>query len=281
MIQLFIALPAVELDENDPEDVYLKTLDRVDEEEILQLWRKAIKAVKMVKYEDGQIFYDNRRFSALIHAMTDDGQSPRANQLLQMMSDWNDVHLKKEPFVPCEVRGKIQHDGIVCAFLNRRNAEGDNIVDLEAIKNPPSIYVKDQYGREENISVLSCSDTKIYPHFVKYRELQRVLDPAYAKHSETEKKGKRGIVISGSSYSDEEAEMFLKWAVGEKGKRRLFFWDRKKSKLIIFFDENGTGFHVYDVPEDAESYNAEVQKIWKDGGRDLYDVVMALSKIIP
>ena len=92
-------------------------------------------------------------------------------------------------------------------------------------------------------------------------------------------KGENKEVISARSYTDEEYQAMLPWAVGAPGCRKKYYMDLKKGRLVIFWNENlqVPTYHFYDVNIDDA---VEKAKIWQDGGRQLVDQIKKVAELV-
>lgn len=293
MITLFLAFPIVGNSAEDLELSYLKTLESPTPEEVKVILTQALKCSKIVSLDDSAVVYDHARFSPLIKIVKDDQkekktkENPDISRLVILTKKWIDCNQMKGGFAPVNVNDVAQTQGILCAYVNIRQNDHDLLVNNHAIDNIEGLRVTDNADNTVEVNFIAASQKDIYKWFADHRCPERKIDEAYKKHVIKEKDGregktgKGGVKISANTYEKDVAEDMLKWAVGSKANEtnRMYFLDKKRKKLLIFWNEDGKkeNFHVYEVDEDDKK---ELSKIWtyKDG-RELSNIIHNIAEL--
>ena len=272
--KLFLVLPIANNNALDEERVYLKVLSAASEpKEFEGILKRVVAAFRWVEGEEYVLYYDHSRFRDLYKKCSPEVQMQRPSpvQLLSILSQ-----MTKVPDKMPDVR--VNHvplkQGILYGFVN---LEGEALIDHDALENREYIKVEDVKGSPVNLVVVNCKREDVFQWFVKNRNPVRVIDVNYAKHGAKEK-GAGKEVISARSYSDEEYQAMLPWAIGAVGCRKKYFMDLNKGRLVIFWNENLEipTYHYYDVDIDDASENA---KMWQEGGREMVDQIKAVAAL--
>lgn len=272
MNNLFLILPIVSpVNPDDPEQSYLKVVDINNANEVTEMLIDIYRQLTSVDYENYNGFYDQSKLSALIKEakrLTLGRRYPEADRILRLFTNKPlSAYRSYKKTVKLNINGMDVHDGIINRFCSH---VGENtLVDTDSLScKPQSLVIKDSVGKVLNVSVISCCDTDLYNWFLTHRNPERKLDVNYRKHTNAPKIGYRGV-ISALTYSEEETADFLKKAVGVQNAKNLFFKDATKNKIIVFWDENlslNPTYHAYEISADDE---AEIDKIYRKGGRSL------------
>jgi len=275
--QLFLVLPIVDIGVYDAEMSHLKTVSECGPSVLfLKLLSDVAEAMDVVGYEEHVMYYDHRRFSELYRRScqtSDIGQWPESTLLLRFATTMTKI---PDGIGTAVVNDVPQDKGIVCAFANL-STKDDALFNEEAFIDAAHVNIKNSNGQIIPARVIKCSRADLYRWFVSNRTPTRKYFSGYRKHTK-KVKNESGKVISGLSYSSKEYSAMLHFAVGEHDHNRKFFIDRKKGRLVVFWNQNESEqiYHAYDV---ALSDKAEIQKIYKDGGQSLMRVVDWISSL--
>lgn len=273
--KLFLVLPIANDNALDEEQAYLKVLSAATEpKEFEGLLKRVVAAFSWVKGEEYVLYYDHARFRDLFKKCSPDVQKQRPSpvQLLSILSQMTKIPDKMPPIsanhIPFE-------NGILYGYVN---LGGEALVDHEALVNRDHIEAEDVKGDSVRLVIIDCTREDIFQWFVKNRHPERVIDLNYAKHGVKEK-GEDKEVISARTYTDEEYQTMLPWAVGAPGCRKKYFMDIKKGRLVIFWNENlqVPTYHYYDVDINDAVENA---KMWQDGRRPLVDQIKKVAELV-
>lgn len=182
-----------------------------------------------------------------------------------------------EAMQPIKTDGVEQTGGILCAYANYGQKGSDALLDSDIFLHPQTLNVRNSQGEEVSLEIVACNPGELYKWLAQHRNPKRLLTENYEKHTKNEKDvdGKR---VSALTYSREEAEELLQWAVGEKSHNRRYFMDMKRKRLLIFWNQKEANptFHAYDVDiDDAE----ETQKMWKECGREIVNRIKTVSNL--
>lgn len=272
--QLFLVLPIANDKAMDEECAYLKTISEdASQDEFEAVLKRAVAAFGWARGEEYVLYYDPVRFKDLYKRCSIDvqKQNPSQLQLLNSLCKFTALPPKLS-----EVRVdyvSLNH-GIICGYVD---LSGDVLVDHDAMLRREHLNVIDQDGKVVPLVIIGCNREEVFKWFVHNRRPERKIDPNYQKHS-SHQKGEGKEVISPCTYSDEEYMSMLPWAVGGPGCRRKYYMDRKKGRLVIFWNENLEipTYHYYDVPIDDPSENA---KMLRECGRDIIEQIKMVSNI--
>ena len=285
MIQLFLAIPAVDATAGDMELSYLKSLNSPDSKTIEDILVMALRCVNIVSLDNHDVLYDQSRLCMMIRQLKENQKksqtkdSPDVQRLMKKMTAWQDFNNVKDSFASVKVNDVVQSQGVICAYFNLREDGKDVVIDVDAI-NGTNVLRVEVDGNVVNVDVIDAAVKSVYAWFANHRNPVRKIDQAYEKHSDSEKKSKKGI-ISACTYETKVAEDMLKWAVGSKTNpsNRMYFHDKSGNKLLVFWNEDGKDeyYHVYEVSEDNKE---EIQKIWKyKDGRELMSKIEAIAEL--
>ena len=151
---------------------------------------------------------------------------------------------------------------LIKAYLD--NKESSAIANADAIVDKNVLF--DYKG--DLVSVDFFDDPlELYKWLIAHRNPQRHYDPNYKKHGKRDKKGRKGKTNSAITYSPEELEKFLKWAVrANQSGREFYFHDKVKGKYILFWNENQELYHSFEFAED--NY-AQINRMRQRGRNDI------------
>lgn len=237
------------------------------------------KAFHLVGGEKMVLYYDQGRFQELYQAAylsVEKNKRPNVLQLLGNLPRMKAITVLSEQMSPIIVNDVEQTSGILCAYVNC-SSHADAIVDSGFLRNPGSMRILVASGKPFSLRLIQAEAEEVFKWFVENRNPQRLLSDAYAKHTK-HVKGSKEEPISACSYNHDDAERLLRWAIGQKGRNRLFFKDLQRKRLLVFWNqkESSPVFHTYDVGLDDQK---EIQKMWKDLGRRGVEKIDAVAKI--
>ncbi len=279
MNNLFVVLPLADSTTADEEAVYLRSLRKDNpQQDFLNLIRELVEAFRFVKEETFNVYYDHERFIELYKfSSTPNHKKERPNvtallNLLPAMKKIDSLALGHT----IKVDDVEQTSGILKAYVNCAHKETDVLLDSKILLHPQKLRVLDYQGGEVDLKLVPSVPIELFYWFVRNRSPKRILTQDYKKHSKKEKEvdGKR---VSALTYSYNEAEELLHWAIGKIRHNRCYFIDVKKRRLLIFWSQNEPvpTFHFYDVEMSDEK---EIQKMWKDCGRDIVSKIQMISE---
>lgn len=281
MNNLFLIFPIVlPANPKNPELSYLKAIAINNANEVTEKLIDIYRQLSYIDHESYNGFYDQAKLSALIKEakrLTPGKKYPEADRILRLFTNKPlFAYNASEKVSKLNINGIDVHDGIICRYYFH---EGENtLVDTDSLScKPQSLVIKDDVGTVLHVNVIPCLDTDLYNWFLAHRNPERILDVNYRKHTNAPKNGYRGV-ISALTYSEEETKEFLKKAVGIQNGKNLFFKDETQNKIIVFWNENislNPTYHAYEISADDE---AEIDKIYRKGGRTLNDKINKYAK---
>lgn len=273
--KLFLALPSTNgKNALDEEHAYLKVLgENTKSQEFERILTSVAAAFNWVEGEEFVLYYDHDRFQELFENCSPEVQKQRPSpvQLLSILSQMTKIPDKMPEITAnhiCFIKG------ILYGYVNLM---GEALVDHDALVDRDHIELKDEKGDSVKLAFIDCQRERLFQWFVKNRTPQRLIDPNYAKHGILEKReGKE--MISARSYTNEEYQDMLTWAIGAPGSRKKYFMDLEKGRLVIFWNENlkVPTFHFYDVDINNSGENA---KMWHEGGRSLVEQIKNVAAL--
>lgn len=274
MNTIYLILP-VASDRNvaNPELSFLKVLNPKSSDDVTQYLCAIYQAFSYVDYESFQTFYNQNRLNELIDEAKRLAPNRKYPEVIKVLKLFDKkpftAYSKEENISALNINGTEIADGIIHRYLC---AKGQHVlVDADALVcDLRSMQVMDKDGRSQQLSVIVCNALELYNWFVDNRDPQRILDVNYKKHANAPRNGYRGV-ISPLTYSKQEAEHFLKKAVGAESAKNLFFKDAQNNKIIVFWNENlqhVPTYHAYEITANDEK---EIDKIYRKGGRSLVD----------
>ena len=258
MNYLFLVLPVVIYDNNEAELVCLKTSKSYAKATDFTDFLKFIsKEFEWIKDENYYLYYDQKRLKDLYNDCKKEVDKLRPSPILLLKTIENLNPIDKD-IQPIKVNGVGLSYGVVCYYVNHSNDGSCVLVDLGYLLNISHTPLFDNRNEIVNCNVIRCNRNELINWFAKNRNPARQLDTRYLKHGKQEKHidGER---ISPCSYEEEDCVKMLAWAVGSKKKKRKYFVDREKNRLVVFMDEGlkMPTFHCYDVDDD----NKEKEKM--------------------
>lgn len=272
--KLFLVLPIADANAMVEERAYLKVLNAATEpQEFEGVLRRVVTAFSWVKGEEYVLYYDQVKLRDLYKKCPLEVQNQRPSPV-QLLSDL--CHMTKIPDnMPRITANHVPFEsGVLCGYVN---LGGEALVDHGGLLDKNHIETQDEKGNSVKFVIIDCTREDVFRWFVENRHPKRAIDPNYLKHGKKEK-GEDKEVISARSYSDEEYRSMLQWAVGEPGRRKKYYMDSEKRRLVIFWNENllVPTYHYYDVDIDDAFEKA---KLLKDCGRPLVEQIEQASAL--
>lgn len=271
---MFLVLPIANDRAMDEECAYLKTISEgASQGEFEAILKRTVAAFGWASGEEYVLYYDPRRFKDLYKKCSNEVRTQIPSPL-QLLNNLCRLTALPEEMPEVFVNHVPLNHGILCGFVN---LSGETLVDNDAMLRRIHHKVMDQNGKIVPLVIIGCAREEVYKWFVYNRRPEWRIDPNYLKHS-SHQKGAGKEVISPCSYTDEEYMSMLPWAVGSPGSRRKYYMDRKRGRLVIFWNENLAipTFHYYDVAIDDPGENAKMQKECR---RDIIEQIKTVSNI--
>lgn len=279
MNKFFLLIPAPSEEYAESDVAYLKILKNTDKEELVNIVRKIKGSFQLIEGDDFEVYYDKKYLKSMSASLSDDVGMPQLRNLLLFFNDFKSIQemcLEEEEII---VNGITIKSGLLNAFVVN-NKGYDSLLNVDALNNMDFPIQVMHQNDCNSVKALECDSVEVYKWMVEHRYPERKLDENYEKHSKNRKRGRRGVIISSLSYTKEELEFFLKRAVGSKSSQKeLYFKDKSRNNIIIFFNENllEPTFHAFEV--DVED-TLERSKIYKRGGDDLFKRIEETSKLL-
>lgn len=282
--KVFLLLPIIGKVANDMEQVFLKTKEGLDLEEVTELINAVSKAFNICDHERFMKLFDQKRFNEIkSHVKTLEAKTkpkPSVTSLLgRKFGDFVDFRVLGNN-IDSEV--EINHvkisSSIINTFANDDNPALCVLMDADALHSKHSVMsITKADGTIINASVIDVDAKAMFNWFVENRAEKRTYDKNYKKHPLTERLGNNGVVISKMTYKPEQAQAILNKAVGAKDdSKNLFFLDKDKNAIVVFWDEGLTPpqYHGYEVSPDVKQ---NLQKVFQRGGTDLMHKIEAVA----
>lgn len=286
MNRVFLLIPAITEKDAGQDIAYLKLLGNVNTDEIVDILRRIIKSWDFIAEEDVELVYDKNHLSELFQqakkehtAGTERGEMPSMDYLKIFFNDAASIQDLRIGYKPYTVNGMLVEQGVINAFVEN-GLPYHTLLNNDALNDVAHpVDVEAQKGEHLSLKPLACDAVEVYLWLVDNRYPERILDEHYTKHTGHEKLGKKGVKISAVTYTEELLNVFLKRAVtAKRGLRELYFKDRDRDKIIIFFDENlnTPSYHAFEIAADDLQ---EHLKIYKRGGRSLMKRINATAEL--
>lgn len=262
MLPYFVILPITNSESPDIEAVYLKSAEDIN-------FSSIISQTKILKGEDATLYYDpNKLTDFLLKLKTKDNNDDYPSKvkfIRKEINDWEEIEPLYDSPIITDSNVKI-NKGVACAFHNNHSTN-------KVLVDTGEFIIK---GAIPNTySIIPCKDSELFTCLAKNRESKRVYDTNYEKHSKKSKITGKGIV-SPIEYNNDDINEKLQWAVGEE-KGRMFLHDLSKKKILVFWFENVSHlYHAFNVNDDDKG---EIKKIWKQGGRRLFNKIERVAQI--
>ena len=272
MNRLYMLIPVLAESSTAKDRVYLKCLGSVEYADVIDLFGRMKTCSDFVSDENVQCYYSKICFDALYqHVKNKTAEYPGLPNLLQLLDDYEDVSVNGGKTEVIEVSGLKIKDDLLYAFASNDDDESSALVNRDAlVKNGKSLSFRLKECAHDAV-VLEVEEKSVFVWLATHRCPLRRYDKNYRKHGSTKHGSKKGTV-SAMTYSMDEAEEMLQWAVSSpNNSNKAYFWDVDKKKLIVFMYEN-TGnpplYHAFEIV-DANDLKAEWNKILQQGKKKL------------
>lgn len=278
MNRLYMLIPALAESCTDGDRAYLKCLEHVEDKDVVSFFGRMKACSDFVSDENVQCYYSKRHFNALYkHVKGKTDEYPNLPNLLQFLDDYEDVSTPGTGII--EVNGLKTKDELLYAFA--LNDDGSAaLVNREALLGDVKFLSFRLADYTHKADVLEAEKKMVFMWLVDHRNPHRKYDQSYQKHGSKKHGSKKGTV-SAMTYSIDEAENMLQWAMTSPNKsNKAYFWDVDMGKLIVFMYENtGTQplYHAFEIM-DANDLNAEWQKILQQGKQKLVDKIKMVGQ---
>ena len=253
----FILLPHITSSVSNP--FYLKVYQTVSPESIKAIVASLMDIGQFFDYEDYETFYDGTELSAIVKLLdqTDDylGLSALLLDAVKNCENWrDDVRQGDETY---KYKGKSITGDTLCEIAARCNADGRSTYGIlnkgEFSSNTDEIAV----SRFDKTFRFSCLEMNVR-EMTRWLETNRRPERQYhwnKKHGENgvgAQSQQKGNPVSILYCSREEASEMLNKAVGILGDRRLFWYDSKRRRYMVFMWERESCYHSFHVEDSGE-----------------------------
>ncbi len=272
MSKIFLIIPALKADTSGDQS-QIKSKVSITQEEFVALIKdvKNLCLLAVGEYDANNKSVELFCAKAVIrHLQKELEKIPRKDKkhqielLIKFFDNFCDIPHSEDAVFIAENENVKPYADLVHAYL--QDKESSIIVNANGLNNPEN-GLQVVYNGEQIIIYVCDMSLNLYKWIIEHRDPKRQYDPNYEKHSKTEKLVKKGKVASPITYTKDELNQMLEKAVCTgAGHGELYFFDKDKEKYVIFWGEGG---HLYHAFEFTEENNAEIQKIWERGGRDL------------
>jgi len=253
----FILLPHIYSSISNP--FYLKVYQTVNPESVKAIVASLIDTEQFFDYEDYETFYDGAELSTIVKLLdkNDDylGLSALLLDALKNCENWRDgVRQGDETY---KFKGKVIIGDTLCEIAARCNSDNQSTYGIlnkgEFSVNTDEIVV----SIFDKLFRFSCLEMNVR-EMAGWLETNRRPERQYhwnKKHGENgvgAQSQQKGNPVSILYCSCEEASEMLHKAVGVSGDRRLFWYDNKHQRYMVFMCEIGCCFHSFHVEDYGE-----------------------------
>lgn len=175
-----------------------------------------------------------------------------ATYFMQLLQDWYPVNPNSAGMIYV-MDGHHVTDKIIQDYL--ANVGPDNaLIDVEALTTNKIIDTAGHKMDFEHLYILPNSGEKVYSWLVLHRSPQRKLDANYKKHTSKPHIGKKGKMVSPSSYKLKDLRTYLHRAVTDGNVKQLYYLVQTDKRIVKFFEENlaEPTYHAFDFPSTDE-----------------------------
>lgn len=257
---------------NSLEEVYLRVVPKWTDEMVKHLCQQLKETLVFNNHETYDKLFNHEHYSLIrsIIKKQEGERKPRPSLVNLLDTTFkNFVDFRDNEESGCKMAIKINEVTIENSMMNAYtySSHKDSVViaDCEALGiSRNAIHLTDIDGNEISTDIINFTAKDLYHWFISHRNPPRVYDPNYKKHGKHEQMLKKGVKASKMTYRALEAQAFLHKAVGaEEDRKNLFFFDKSKKMMLVFWDEGLTPpkYHGYEVPYD----NTIIQKIYSRG----------------
>lgn len=237
--------------------VFILLKDR-EPEEIKSYIAKLYNVQKMIDNENYEGFYNEKLFINLLNHLPKDNAYPSLPTIRNAFSGWTDFLELGDP-VDVNFRDIILSENIlgICVLF-----PDELIIDHIGLGNNICLneMKEGQFIKTHKIELVECDEIKVNEWFNENREPKREFDEEYIKHSRFKTRYVDGEEVSPLTLPEEEIEIALKKAVGTRGQKRIYFYDKGRKLLIVFYYENSCSYyHGHEIKK--ENIKKEEQKI--------------------
>lgn len=263
---VFYLIPAL-TDVDAGEDVaYLKILRTATEADVIDVFKSIVESQKLISEEDVDYFFDKKRFDTLYKMVKDKQNSKAKNRkrpsdlapLLSLLDNIKHFPDSEHSNFPIIINGDRVEKGLVNTYSEYKKDNNIVLVNNNALDKPNKPLkictdVDNPQRAYTNVEVFSCEKEKLYTWLCNNRQPRRIYDTGYEKHSNKVRNDTKGRLVSAMSYSDNDVERLLQWALraNKVTHTELYLLDVEEHKLIIFYDENQSSptFHGHEIDE--------------------------------
>ena len=282
MNRLYMLIPVLAESSTAEDRAYLKCLGSVEYADVIALFRRMQTCSDFVSDENVQCYYSKIRFDALYqHVKNEKDEYPGLSNLLQFLDDYEDVSVNGAKTEVIEVSGLKIKDDLLYAFALNDDDESSALVNRDAlVENGKSLSFRLEECAHDAV-VLEAEEKAVFVWLATHRRPLRKYDKNYLKHGRKQKNSNTRRTVSAMTYSMDEAEEMLQWAVSSpNNSNKAYFWDVNKEKLIVFMYENTATpplYHAFEIV-DANDLNAEWNKIRQQGKKKLEDKIKEVAQ---
>ena len=211
----------------------------------------------LINHEEFDGYYCNKSFKAF-YFFVKERDSNLSVLLMKILNDWIPVISPDiEEGVEFHISGRDDTEMSVPAFYS--SPDHAAVLSMTLTGKAVDIIRVCSHGTVRIKSII-CTESSLYLWFCENRSPQRELHSEYKKHSRFGSTiGKKGVVVSAFTYTEDEAKRYLHMAVGTSSPKRYVLNITSDRKILVFFnqDHTGTAFHAYQTDEND---NAEISK---------------------
>lgn len=228
--------------------------------DIFDYFIQLMKMDKMIDHEDYKGYFDQKVFNILLSKISkEDENYPNIGMVRNYFSSWTHYSSLEKPSEIC-IEGKILTDdimGIIIHYPNELHIDHNvfNSGKITVIETDNGAFIK-----AHKVDLRPCSELEVYSWFTENRNPGRNFDDNYLKHSRFKERYVDGKKVSPLTLPEKDLEAALRKAVGQRGEKRLYFYDATNKLLLVFYNENQNNlFHGHEILD--KDKKQEVQKI--------------------
>lgn len=262
----FILLPHINSPKSNP--FYLKVYQTVGSESVKAIVESLTTTEQFFDYEDYNTFYDGLELRAIVRLLDQEndylGLSALLLDAVKNSENWRDN--AKQGNGKYKYKGKTITEDTLCELAARCSIDDSSTYGLlnkgEFSANTNEVAVS-MYDKSY---CFSCIEMNVR-EMAGWLEVNRRPKREYhwnKKHGENgvgAQSQQKGNTVSILYCSREEASEMLHKAVGVSGDRRLFWYDSKHNRYMVFMCEIGCSYHSFHVEDSSEVPNLIQEKI--------------------
>ena len=240
---------------------YLKRFDLKDEDVLNNYIHKVEEINTFFDYENYEGYYDSQNVSHFSYPLDEvedcyPGKKTYLRTVLKHWEDWRDTVSQAETDVYRAFKQSIADDTL--CEIAKKISESTEITYLLINHSAFDCYtpkvVVNYNGVDISIFVCSTDSKEIAAWFELNRKPQRVYhhNPKHGENGRGAHPSNKKEIVSRLLCSNQEAEVFLKKAIGVCAKPTMHYYDEQNKQYIEFKRERENVYHAFHIGADGE-----------------------------